>query len=152
MVGTELMAPAEDDGRWPGTYDPGAGFRDEPGRIEPATEKPPPPVRDPTCWCDLNLSSVPGGSEKPWPSWRVMIKMPGFSGGDGGAEAGAVVASGRTVGSEAITGSVQLTYLGGILGFDERSTAGGRGWGRARRAGYCVSSGGDGGGGGRAIE
>jgi hypothetical protein len=78
------MLPAADCGRF--AYEPATGFRDdEPGRTDPATERPPPWDSDPW-WCpELNVCSWPAGSEKPLPSWSVTIRIPGRRGGGGGA-------------------------------------------------------------------
>lgn len=55
------------------------------GRMDPATEKPPPVDRDPWWWPDpANAASAPGGRANPDPSWRVTIRIPGFNGGGGG--------------------------------------------------------------------
>lgn len=55
--------------------------------MEPATEKPPAPVREFACecWDTLKACSAPGGRENPLPSWSVTIRMPGLRGGGGGA-------------------------------------------------------------------
>jgi hypothetical protein len=70
-VGAALIEPAADCGR-PEEYDPAMfWFREEePGRIDPATLKPPPEEREPECplWGPRKASSAPGGSWKPLPS------------------------------------------------------------------------------------
>lgn len=78
------MLPAADCGRF--AYEPATAFREEePGRTEPATEKPPPCDRDPW-WCpELNVFSWPGGRENPLPSCSVTMRIPGRRGGGGGA-------------------------------------------------------------------
>jgi len=53
-VGAALMLPAADCGR----------CEDEPGRIEPATERPPPWDMEPWWWLPpLNCCSAPAGRE-----------------------------------------------------------------------------------------
>ena len=59
-------------------------MEEEFSRIEPATEKPPPPAVVELAWRGWKAASDPGGSENPRPSWNVMIKTPGFRGGAGG--------------------------------------------------------------------
>ena len=65
VEGTELMAP-EEEGGLAAPY--------EPEKL-PESEWP---------WRDWNACSAPAGREKSRPSWRVMMRMPGFSGGGGG--------------------------------------------------------------------
>jgi hypothetical protein len=56
----------------------------EPGRA-PATEKPLPLDRE-APWRGWKICSAPEGREKPRPSWKVRIKIPGLRGGAGGDE------------------------------------------------------------------
>ena len=66
-------------------YEPTGGFLD-PGRMEPATEKPPPCESEPWWWePPLKACSAPGGREKPLPSCSVTIRIPGRRGAAGGA-------------------------------------------------------------------
>lgn len=67
-------------------YEPATGFLDDPGRMDPATEKPPPVESEPW-WCEppLKACSAPGGREKALPSWSVTIRIPGRRGAGGGA-------------------------------------------------------------------
>ena len=79
MVGAALMLPAADCGR--PAYEPAALREDEPGRTEPATDRPPPWDKEPWWWAwPLNCCSAPGGSENFWPSWRVTMRIPGRRG------------------------------------------------------------------------
>lgn len=73
LVGKRPNPPPEECGLAPLLYDP--AMRWESGRTEPV--KAPPEERE-LWWLDANALLCCSGREKPWPSWMVTTKMPGF--------------------------------------------------------------------------
>lgn len=73
LVGKRPNPPPEECGLVPLLYDP--AMRWESGRTEPV--KAPPEERE-LWWLDANALLCCSGREKPWPSWMVTTKMPGF--------------------------------------------------------------------------